>query len=132
MKISEDQFEYKKLEDVRDSIKIEYNPINNQLILSYILPYQKIENDQIKCKHVTITIIDWINLNELDDFSENRYLRLLAEKNILLKKKPSKSACIRTMVSENRLRYNDEDFNLDLTYITPRVIAMGFPSSGIR
>lgn len=36
------------------------------------------------------------------------------------------------MVSQNRLRYEDEQFNLDLAYITKRVIAMGFPASGMR
>lgn len=34
------------------------------------------------------------------------------------------------MVSKNRLRYKDGDFNLDLSYITKRVIAMGYPGSG--
>jgi len=35
------------------------------------------------------------------------------------------------LVSRNRLRYKDGDFNLDLSYITSRVIAMGYPGSGI-
>ena len=40
----------------------------------------------------------------------------------------TKMACISSIVSENRLRFTDKDFNLDLSYITKRIIAMGFPA----
>ena len=35
---------------------------------------------------------------------------------------------LRTKVSGQRNRVKDEGFNLDLTYITPRILAMSFPA----
>ena len=39
---------------------------------------------------------------------------------------------LRKMVSGKRRRYQDGQFDLDITYITPRVIAMSFPSVGME
>lgn len=39
---------------------------------------------------------------------------------------------VREMVSNKKIRYKNGDFNLDLTYITPRIIAMAYPASGFE
>jgi phosphatidylinositol-3,4,5-trisphosphate 3-phosphatase/dual-specificity protein phosphatase PTEN len=39
---------------------------------------------------------------------------------------------VRTVVSGNKKRYVDRKYNLDLSYITPRIIAMAYPASGIE
>ena len=39
---------------------------------------------------------------------------------------------LRSMVSGTRKRYKKNGYDLDLTYITERLIAMSFPASGIE
>ena len=38
--------------------------------------------------------------------------------------------CIKEMVSEGRIRMHKRNFDLDLVYITKRIIAMGYPATG--
>jgi hypothetical protein len=39
---------------------------------------------------------------------------------------------LRKIVSGKRNRFTDDNYNLDITYITKRVIAMSFPASGLE
>lgn len=39
---------------------------------------------------------------------------------------------IRTLVSGKKKRFIDRKYNLDLSYITPRIIAMAYPGSGLE
>lgn len=38
---------------------------------------------------------------------------------------------IRDIVSGNRKRTKDAEYNLDLSYVCPRLIAMSFPAEGL-
>lgn len=39
---------------------------------------------------------------------------------------------LRKIVSGKRNRYQDDQYNLDITYITQRVLAMSFPAQGFE
>lgn len=40
------------------------------------------------------------------------------------------ASMVRSMVSKKKKRFTEDGFDLDLTYITDKIIAMGFPSTG--
>lgn len=40
-------------------------------------------------------------------------------------------SALQKMVSKSRYRYEEDGFDLDLTYITPRLIAMSYPAENV-
>ena len=46
--------------------------------------------------------------------------------------KVKKANFFKRLVSKKKRRFQDSDFDLDMSYITEKVIAMGFPSTGIE
>ncbi|KAJ8297961.1 hypothetical protein KUTeg_024492 [Tegillarca granosa] len=61
-----------------------------------------------------------------------RVIRILRSLTIMYFEYRQFKSATRRLISQNKRRYKKEGFDLDLCYITERVIAMSFPSSGVR
>ena len=59
-----------------------------------------------------------------------RFVRLVRLIRICTERKQLETAA-RQMVSQNKRRYQQDGYDLDLTYVTKRVIATSFPSTGV-
>ncbi len=76
--------------------------------------------------------------NYEDSVDENveieKKVRETKEKIAELNDKSAKSTwnIIKKLVSKKKNRYISEDFDLDLTFVLPNVIAMGYPSTGLE
>ena len=78
-------------------------------------------------------IIDHFNSKEMRIVNYNEYrdkIIDLVEFENRKKQSFSKAFCLKRLVSKKKRRYEDKEFDLDMTYVTNRVIAMGFPSTG--
>ena len=60
----------------------------------------------------------------------NRFFdELIDVENTEKSKKIAKAFCLKRLVSKKKRRFENEIFDLDLAYITKRVIAMGYPAT---
>jgi len=51
---------------------------------------------------------------------------------IKVKKVINKAWCLKRLVSKKKRRFENENFDLDMAYVTKRVIAMGYPATGFE
>lgn len=58
----------------------------------------------------------------------NNYKDSLKKYPFIPRQNVNKANCCKRLVSKNKIRFENEYFDLDLVYITERVIAMGYPS----
>ena len=70
-----------------------------------------------------------IDLAQIDKFTQLAYNNFMEQvkQRSENKKSGKRAALVKKLVSRNRNRYSDAKFNLDLSYVTPRAIAMGLP-----
>ncbi len=71
-----------------------------------------------------------VNYNSLNDSLNLDYDNKNYNTNNIDRKKINKAWCLKRMVSKKKRRFENELFDLDMAYITKRVIAMGYPSNG--
>ena len=96
---------------------LNYNAFNDKL---RPLPKIVANTDQSKAKFNKSKYDN--EFEEIDETSDN-------EKE---KEKKYKANLIKRLVSKQKRRFQDSDFDLDMSYITEKVIAMGFPSTGVE
>ena len=71
----------------------------------------------------------------LDDFTFQTVEDLMNHKKVnelndIISKKRKQAFCLKALVSKKKKRFRDETLDLDLSYITKRIIAMGIPAVG--
>eukprot|EP01103_Thecamoeba_quadrilineata_P007071 TRINITY_DN1684_c1_g2_i2.p1 TRINITY_DN1684_c1_g2~~TRINITY_DN1684_c1_g2_i2.p1 ORF type:complete len:678 (-),score=132.69 TRINITY_DN1684_c1_g2_i2:254-2287(-) len=64
--------------------------------------------------------------------STGEQLYNIDECKLTLQRSKDAGPSIRSLVSKKKIRYHDGKFDLDLAYITDRIIAMGFPSENLE
>merc|ERR1712212_653744 len=77
---------------------------------------------------VTVSGMSWAE--GLTLFTAIRFVRIVRLVRVYTEKKNLETAA-RQLVSQNKRRYQQDGFDLDLTYVTNRVIATSFPSTGL-
>uniref|UniRef100_A0A3Q2V926 Transmembrane phosphatase with tensin homology n=1 Tax=Haplochromis burtoni TaxID=8153 RepID=A0A3Q2V926_HAPBU len=88
------------------------------LVVTMVYTFSDLSGPSLIPRYMVVTFLRFLRIIILV-----RVFRLAAQKKELEK-------VTRRMISENKRRYQKDGFDLDLTYVTDRVIAMSFPSSG--
>ena len=118
-----------------NNLKLEYNDSSlsysdeksNQKIINYDSYYDKLRplpkivpSDDPKLAKFNESIYDK-EFEEIENYEINKE-----------KEKFKVANFIKRLVSKQKRRFQDSNYDLDMSYVTERVIAMGYPSSGIE
>jgi len=119
------EMNYTKIKDILKESKLFYYDENNDLTqVNYDLFFDKLKplpkiipnKDPNKAKYNS-SIYD-ADFEEIEDDDKEEDLK--------------KANIFKRLVSKQKRRFQDSDFDLDMSYITEKVIAMGFPSTGMQ
>ena len=119
------EMNYTKIKDILKESKLFYYDENNDLTqINYDLFFDKLKplpkiiptKDPNKAKYNS-SIYD-ADFEEIEDDDKEEDLK--------------KANIFKRLVSKQKRRFQDSDFDLDMSYITEKVIAMGFPSTGMQ
>ncbi|KAK7457271.1 hypothetical protein BaRGS_00039268 [Batillaria attramentaria] len=96
------------------------------IILSFVLSliFQFFHTDSCKSKNIEFTKLVVIG-------RVVRTIRIVRITYFMIQQRRHVQAATRQLVSQNKRRYQKDGFDLDLCYVTERVIAMSFPSKGM-
>ena len=119
------EMNYTKIKDILKESKLFYYDENNDLVqINYDLFFDKLKplpkiipnKDPNKAKYNS-SIYD-ADFEEIEEDDKEEDLK--------------KANIFKRLVSKQKRRFQDSDFDLDMSYITEKVIAMGFPSTGMQ
>lgn len=128
--------ENKKEKINEDIIPPFFRNMGAKALLEFDYEINKVRLDSVENLNTKMYIVDKHNPKEMKIVNYNDYrdklVDLYAINNPGKVEKPSfsKAFFLKRLVSKKKRRLEEGEFDLDMTYVTKRVIAMGFPSTG--
>lgn len=122
--------------DTIDYTDYEYSEAIEKLIdfinweFDYEINLNKIEKNVVKCFINTSSSSISFNEVKFDKFDDTVNIEINNGLSNIQGVKINKANCIKRMVSQKKRRFETDSFDLDMSFITKRIIAMGFPSTG--
>ena len=125
----------KKMKQNDDVIPPFFKNMGDKALLEFDYEINKVKLDTEENLNTKMLIIDRDNPKEMrivnyNEFRDKLIDISLQENKVSTGNKFSKAFCLKRLVSKKKRRYEENEFDLDMTYVTKRVIAMGFPSTG--